>query len=135
MSEPRFDSAVLRWTGASLGIVVLVVGFAGFVVPGLPGTPLLLVAAWLFARSNERLYRWMITNRWFGRSIADYRDGLGIPRRTKLVAVTMVTFVVTLSVLFGLELLWMRLVVAVLGLTGVAFILTRSTREVVTTPT
>jgi len=86
----------------TIGFLILIGGVAGYVVPGLPGTPLLLVAAWLFSMSNERLYRWMTTNRWFGQTIADYRAGLGISRRVKSIA---------------------------LALTGVAFILTRPTRE------
>ncbi len=106
-------------------------GIAGFVIPGLPGTPLLLVAAWLFSMSNDRLYRWMVTNRWFGQLVADYRAGLGIPRRTKVIAVTMVVVVVSLSVGWGIDPLWLRIAVAALGAYGVSFILTRPTREAV----
>lgn len=103
---------------------------AGFFLPGLPGTPLLLVAAWLFSLSNERLYHWMMTNRWFGQTLADYRAGLGIPRRIKVVAVVMVMVVVTSSVTLALE-GYLAVAVGVLGVVGVTFILTRPTREAV----
>ena len=91
--RPETRHPALRSLYATMGVVLLAVGIAGFVIPGLPGTPLLLVAAWLFSMSSQRLYDWTTTNRWFGQAVADYRAGLGIPRRTKIVAVTMVAIV------------------------------------------
>ena len=111
------------------GLVMIGLGVAGLIVPGLPGTPLLLVAAWLFSMSNLRLYDWMVTNRWFGGMLADYLAGLGIPRRVKVVAVGLVGVVVTTSVLVALDSMWLRALVAGLGVLGVLFILTRPTRE------
>lgn len=111
------------------GFLFLFGGVAGYIVPGLPGTPLLLVAAWLFSMSNERLYRWMTTNRWFGQTIADYRAGLGISRRVKSIAIGSMALVVPLSVVFGVSNWLIRSLIIALALTGVVFILTRPTRE------
>lgn len=113
----------------TIGFLVLFGGVAGYVVPGLPGTPLLLVAAWLFSMSNERLYRWMTTNRWFGQTIADYRAGLGISRRVKSIAIGSMALVVPLSVVFGVNNWLIRLLIIALALIGVVFIVTRPTRE------
>jgi len=113
----------------SLGFLLLIGGIVGYVVPGLPGTPLLLVAAWLFSMSSERLYRWVTTNRWFGQTIADYRAGLGISRRAKIAAVGSMAVVVPLSVAFGTTSWLIRLAIIALALIGVGFILTRPTRE------
>lgn len=119
----------LRALYAVLGLLCLTLGVVGLIVPGLPGTPLLLVAAWLFSLSNDRLYRWTTTNRWFGRHVADYRSGLGIPRRVKALAVIMVVAVISTSVFYAIDQLWLRLVVGGLGAFGIAFILTRPTRQ------
>ncbi len=113
---------------ATAGIVMLSLGFVGLVVPGLPGTPLFLVAAWLFSMSNERLYKWTTTNRWFGQAVSDYRAGLGIPRRVKVLAVTMIVVALSYSIFFALESLLVKLLVGGLGFYGVWFILTRPTR-------
>ena len=113
----------------SLGFLLLIGGIVGYVVPGLPGTPLLLVAAWLFSMSSERLYRWVTTNRWFGQTIADYRAGLGISRRAKIAAVGSMAVVVPLTVAFGTTSWLIRLAIIALALIGVGFILTRPTRE------
>jgi uncharacterized membrane protein YbaN (DUF454 family) len=114
----------------ALGLVCVGLGFAGFVVPGLPGMPFLLVATWAFSKSNARLYHWMMTNRYFGRMLADYRAGLGMPRRIKVVAIAMVVVVVTWSAGFALT-GPLRFIIAGLGMYGVWFIYTRPTRELV----
>jgi uncharacterized protein len=115
----------------TLGFLFLLGGIAGYLVPGLPGTPLLLVAAWLFSMSSERLYTWMTTNHWFGQAITDYRAGLGISRRTKIVAVGSMMVVVPLSVVFGTTSWLLRLGIVALALIGAGFVLTRPTRELV----
>ena len=127
--SPATRSPLLKALYATLGLVLLGVGIIGFFVPGLPGTPLLLVAAWLFSLSSERLYRWTTTNRWFGQSVANYHAGLGIPRRTKIIATTMVVIVISISVFVALDSVWLQVLVGGLGLYGIYFILTRPTTE------
>jgi uncharacterized membrane protein YbaN (DUF454 family) len=72
----------------------------------------------LFSISNDRLYRWTLSNRWLGQVVADYRAGLGIPPRIEIVAVSMVVIVLVLSVGLALD-----------GLYGILFIVARP-REV-----
>ena len=96
-------SLPMRVAYAAIGFVFLGVGILGFVVPGLPGFIFLLFALWFFSRSNERMYRWMLTNRYFGQSLRDYKGGLGIPRWVKIVAVTCIVAAVTYSAGFALE--------------------------------
>jgi len=127
--NPRERSPLLKSVYATAGVLVLTIGMAGLIIPGLPGTPLILVAAWLFSMSSERLYTWTTSNPWFGQAVADYRAGLGIPRRTKIIAVTMVALVISYSIFVALDRLPLQLLVAGMGAYGVWFILTRPTRE------
>jgi len=127
--SPVARNPLLKAACVAAGLILLGFGIVGFFVPGLPGTPLLLVAAWLFSMSNERLHRWTTTNKWFGRAVADYHAGLGIRRRVKAISVAAVIVVVSYSVLVALDALWLRSLVAGLGLYGIYFILTRPTRE------
>ena len=126
---PLARSFLTRALFAVLGLLFLGVGILGYLVPGLPGTLFLLIAAWFFSMSHPRLYRWMMTNRWFGKTLSDYRAGLGIPRRIKIIAVSAIAISVTVSVVFAIETAWLRVFLVAFGLYGVYFVLSRPTRE------
>jgi uncharacterized membrane protein YbaN (DUF454 family) len=128
-------SLAARVLYVTLGLLFLGVGILGYIVPGLPGTLFLLIAAWLFSMSHPRLYEWMMTNRWFGSTLNDYRAGLGIPRRIKIVAVTAIVLSVTTSVVFAITDARLRMFLIAFGLCGVYFVLSRPTRERVTAAT
>lgn len=122
-------SALARSVYAALGFIFLAIGIAGFYTPVLPGTVNLLVAAYFFSMSSERMFRWMMTNRLFGQQLQDYRAGLGIPRKIKVVAVTSIILSVALTVTLALSGPWARASMVLFGLVGIWFILTRPTRE------
>jgi uncharacterized protein len=119
MTEVRLaDSRMVRWVYLALGTLMVAIGVVGIVVPGLPTTVFLLMAAALYARSSERMYGWLLRNRFFGRYIRDWREHRSIPRGTKIFIVAMMMTAVTLSAVFGLEALWLRGLVIAVGLFG-----------------
>ena len=69
------------------GTLALVIGGAGVILPLLPTTPFLLLAAVCYARSSERWYRWLLYNRWFGSYIRNWHEGKGIPMKTKALSI------------------------------------------------
>ena len=111
-----------------LGVLFLGVGVAGFIIPGLPGTVFLLIAVWFFGQSNERLYRAMLSNRFIGRQLVDYKAGLGIPRMIKVIAVSCIV-VFSLWSVVSVDRTWIAVGIVIVALAGVGFILTRPTRE------
>jgi uncharacterized membrane protein YbaN (DUF454 family) len=118
----------IAWTIA--GLLAVALGGVGIVVPGLPTTVFFIIAAWCFSRSSERLERWVLGLPRIGPMVSDYRDGLGMPRRAKKVAVATIVVVSSASALFGLEPLVFKLAVVVTAAIGVWWILERvPTRE------
>jgi uncharacterized membrane protein YbaN (DUF454 family) len=73
----------------AVGLVSLAVGVAGIVLPLVPTTPLVLLAAYCFTRSSRRLHGWLIGHPRFGRYVSDFESGRGIPRRVKLTAIVL----------------------------------------------
>ena len=69
------------------GTLSLIIGGAGIILPLLPTTPFLLLAAACYARSSERWYRWLLYNRWFGSYIRNWHEGKGIPMKTKALSI------------------------------------------------
>lgn len=91
----RSTPASLMWNLA--GSIFLVFGIVGAVIPLIPTTPFILVAAACYARGSPRMYRWMTTNRYFGKYLKDYREGRGVPLKVKVVSVAFLWAVIGIS--------------------------------------
>ena len=131
LSDPKEDIHVANETSnplaklmwVSLGSLFVGLGAIGVIVPGLPTTPFLILAAACYIRSSQRLYDWLISNKRFGPYLKDYREGKGIPRKAKKLAVVMIVVFVSFSVVFGIEDLTLKIVVGLLGLIGLLYVL------------
>src|SRR3970040_1985161 len=76
------------------------IGMIGVFLPLIPTTGPLLLAAFFFARSSDRLHAWLVGHPRFGRFISDFQSGRGIPLRSKIVAVT------AMSAAFAYTMVW-----------------------------
>jgi uncharacterized membrane protein YbaN (DUF454 family) len=124
------SSAVVRWAWLVVGLISVGIGSIGIVVPGLPTTVFFIVAAWCFARSSPRFEAWVLGLPKIGPMVQDHRAGLGMPRRAKVVAVTMMLSAVTLSAAFNWGRTALVVVLVVAGLIGSAVVTWRvPTRE------
>jgi len=107
-----------------LGLLAVVCGAAGVVLPLVPTTPFLLLAAFAFARSSPRLEAWLLHHRVFAPMIHDWRRYGAIPRVAKISAVALMAATLGGSILLGLA--WWIVVVHTVVLIGVAtFVLSR----------
>ena len=104
------------------GSVFVVLGAFGVILPGLPTTPFLILAAACYIRSSQKLYDWLIANKTFGPYLRNYREGKGIPKRAKKIALVMMTIFVGYAVLFALDDLFVRIVVLILGMIGFFYV-------------
>jgi uncharacterized protein len=128
--EPEvMASRAARILYAGAGFLFLGIGIAGYVVPVLPGTVFILVSVWFFFKSNARMYHWVLNHPRFGPTVRAYRAGYGIPRRIKILAVTLMWLSITLSAVFALDSMAVRGILVALGIIGTLFILTRATTE------
>lgn len=66
-----------------VAVLALALGIIGIVVPGLPTTPFVLLAAWAAARSSRRLHAWLRGHRIFGPMIRDWEARRAVSRRAK----------------------------------------------------
>tara|TARA_B100000686_G_scaffold313746_1_gene359324 strand:- start:2122 stop:2550 length:429 start_codon:yes stop_codon:yes gene_type:complete len=106
-----------------LGSVFVALAALGVALPGLPTTPFLILAAACYIRSSQKLYDWLIGNKTFGPYLKDYREGKGIPKKAKILAISMIVLFVGSSVIFGIENLNLKIAVGVLGLTGLLYVI------------
>ncbi|MFM7443016.1 MAG: YbaN family protein [Tabrizicola sp.] len=107
-----------------LGLTFLALGLVGAVLPVLPTTPFLLVAAAAFAKSSPRLHGWLLNHAIFGPPIRNWEENGAISAKAKWLALGTMTVVLALSVWAALS--WKILLAQGLLMTiGAAFILTR----------
>jgi hypothetical protein len=101
-----------------LGTISLAFGVTAIFIPGLPTTPFLLLTAWLYTKSSERLYRWLISSRLIGPYILEFKKNKGMTRRTKIQAIGTMWVMITISTLFLIDGLLIKLILVALGIVG-----------------
>lgn len=107
----------LRLVLVSAGCTCVVLAGLGVVLPVLPTTPFLLVAAACFARASPRFYGALLRSPTFGPLIRDWREQRAIPRRAKATAIALIVATIGSSVLFVVEPLWLRVPLVAVGAT------------------
>ncbi|WP_371169884.1 YbaN family protein [Aliiroseovarius sp. 2305UL8-7] len=113
----RYFYIALGWFAVALGLI-------GVVLPVLPTTPFLLVAAFAFGKGSPKARAWLIDHAHFGPAIQDWEARGAISRRAKTLAVSMMSLVFIVSLIMAAP-GWVLLMQATLMGAGAAFVLTR----------
>jgi uncharacterized membrane protein YbaN (DUF454 family) len=101
-----------------IGTFFLGLGIIGIFLPLLPTTPFLLLAAACYTRSSKRFYNWLLTNRWLGNYIRNYRERKGVPFKIKILSISFLWIAIGYSVIFVVHILLGRIILILIA-TGV----------------
>lgn len=115
---------LVRLLWLSAGCLSLVLGIIGIVLPLLPTTPFLLLAAFCFARGSAKLHHWLVNHPRLGPPIRDWETYRAISRRGKLLAMIAIVGVFVISILAGVATYVIVIQAVVLSAVS-TFILTR----------
>lgn len=88
----------------TLGFIALGLGAAGAVLPILPTFPFLLLAAFCFGKSSEKVHTWFIGTKLYKENLESYVAGKGMTRKTK------VRIMVTVTIIMGIAFFMMHAV-------------------------
>ena len=105
-----------------LGFIFVGLGFIGIVIPGMPTTVFMILAAACFAKSSPKFEQWILDLPGVGRLVQDHRDGLGMPQKSKAIAITMMVVAVTLSIIFAITSTLIQILVGGVGIIGVWYV-------------
>lgn len=105
-----------------LGFTFVGLGFIGIVIPGMPTTVFMILAAACFAKSSPKFEQWILDLPGIGRLVQDHRDGLGMPQKSKAIAITMMVVAVTLSIIFAITSTLIQILVGGVGIIGVWYV-------------
>ena len=82
-------SGSLRLLWVMAGLLSLSIGVIGVVLPVLPTTPFVLLAAFCFSRGSARFERWLLDHRLLGPIVRDWREHRAVPLPAKRLAYVM----------------------------------------------
>lgn len=122
--KPR--SRVLRGIYLVLGFICL--GFVAIsFIPGIPTFDFVVLAAFFFSMSSDRLHHWMMNHPVYGRMIKGYRSG-GLTIRMKWLAAIAITISLTFSAAMLVDNLVLRIILGAVGAFALWFVFSRPTR-------
>jgi uncharacterized membrane protein YbaN (DUF454 family) len=121
-------SGPARWVLIGVGFVCVALGALGAVLPLLPTTPFLLVAAACFARSSPRFYHWLLTRPGVGPVVREWRETRSVPRYAKAWAIASIVLVGGSSLVFFVGNTWTQLVMGTGLLAVIIWLLTLPSR-------
>tara|TARA_B100000749_G_C18042708_1_gene308029 strand:- start:28 stop:411 length:384 start_codon:yes stop_codon:yes gene_type:complete len=125
-----FLRRIKRYILIFLGLLCLALGIVGFIVPGLPGTIWLILAATFFVRSSNRLYNFVVQNKYFGEPVRDFLETGSMSIRAKVFSLGSMWIFTSISVFWApYGWLFFKLPVLLLALAGTSYILFRPTKK------
>lgn len=90
--------AFMRYILIAIGLIAAIVGFIGIVVPLLPTTPFLLLAAVCFSRSSERFNRWLVNTKIYGEYVESFKRDRGFTLKKKFKILMSLYIVIAFSI-------------------------------------
>ncbi len=112
-----------RYLFLFLGHLSLIVGAIGLLVPVMPTSPFVIIAAACYARSSERFYRALITNKYFGGDVRRWREHRCVQRRLKIASAFVLTIAFAVSAVFLVSPAWAQWTVGAMGFLAVVAVL------------
>jgi len=102
---------------ALLGLISLALGIIGAFLPLLPTTPFVLLSAYLFAKSSDKLHSWLMTHKIFGQLIRDFHEEKAISMQGKVAAISTMWISNIISILFIVnEKLWLQILLTIISI-------------------
>ncbi len=101
-----------------VGTIAIGIGVVGIIVPVLPTTPFLLLAAICYMRGSQRLYNALLCNRFIGSYVRNYLEGRGMSRKMKVWTLSLLWVAIVCTAALATDSLIIRIILVVV-LTGV----------------
>ncbi|UWG97036.1 YbaN family protein [Dehalobacter sp. DCM] len=98
-----------------IGSLSLIIGVIGIILPVMPTTPFLLLSAFCYMRSSEKLYGFLINHPLFGKYIDSYMTYRAVPKTAKISALIFLWLSMSISIFF-ISILHVRIILGIVGI-------------------
>ncbi|SHI84799.1 hypothetical protein SAMN02745975_00744 [Geosporobacter subterraneus DSM 17957] len=113
----------------TIGTISLGLGAVGIVLPILPTTPFILLSLACYMRSSDKLYHFVLSNKYLGPYVKDYVSGQGIPLKAKKRAIFLIWLTIGFSTVFVIDKILIRGMLLIIAGGVTAYIWTRKSAE------
>jgi uncharacterized membrane protein YbaN (DUF454 family) len=120
---------IVRAFWITFGFIFVGIGIIGYVTPGMPGLVFFLIATFCFAKGSRKFLRMLVSNKYVGPQILDFKRGKGMTVRTKVIAIAMMVTSMLISILFMVKIYWVKWAIAITGVGVVILILSWKTKK------
>ncbi len=95
------------------GLLSLMLGFIGALIPLLPSFPFLLLSAYCFGRSSQKLHTWFMSTKLYKNNLESYVKGEGLKFDVKVRLVIMISLALLIGFMLMPNIFWFRVVLVV----------------------
>lgn len=118
-------SHVYRVVFLTLGLVFITLGVIGIFLPLLPTTPFLILAAYCFSKSSEKLHQWLLHHKYLGRMLSDWEKYGVIRLRIKWIATLSMLLLISYPMIFIIQHSILKVIITITMILVLLFIWTR----------
>ncbi len=94
-----------------LGSLSLIMSYIGVALPGIPGIPFILLTAYFYVRSSERMYRWLLKNAIFGNLLRRFHQQKTVSKGFKVLVISQLWVSITVAQIWFLSSIYIQIVV------------------------
>lgn len=109
------------------GWVAVILAVIGIVLPLLPTTPFLLLAAFCFSKSSQRFHDWLLNHPWFGDYIRNFQSGRGMTMKAKVSTIFLIWLSIGASVIFFVPIVWVKAMLLIIACCVSGYLISRPT--------
>lgn len=123
-----FTAKITRAFWIVLGFIFVGIGIIGYITPMMPGLVFFLMATFCFAKGSRKFLRMIISNKYVGQQILDFKRGKGMTMKTKIIAIVMLLVSMFISAFFIVKIYWVKWAICITAVGVVFIILSQKTK-------
>lgn len=123
-----FTTTLTRTFWMVLGFIFVAIGIIGYITPMMPGLVFFLMATFCFAKGSRKFLRLLISNKYVGQQIIDFKRGKGMTMRTKIIAIITMLVSMFISAFFMVKIYWVKWAICITAMLVVVIIWKQKTK-------
>ncbi|MBK6642256.1 MAG: YbaN family protein [Bacteroidetes bacterium] len=123
-----FTTTLTRTFWMVLGFIFVAIGIIGYITPMMPGLVFFLMATYCFAKGSRKFLRLLISNKYVGQQIIDFKRGKGMTMKTKIIAIITMLVSMFISAFFMVKIYWVKWAICITAMLVVVIIWKQKTK-------